>query len=55
MKKISRDINLFIIRSTQSRSTRIIFFLATLGMFILSAGAPDAIGGLRPNSFVFWH
>ena len=53
MKKISRDINLFIIRNSQSRNVRIIFFLVILGMFILSAGAPDAIGGLRPNSFVF--
>ena len=52
MKKFSRDINLFIIRNTQSRNVRIIFFLVTLGMFILSAGAPDATGGLHPNSIV---
>jgi len=52
MKKFSRDLNLFIIRNSQSRNVRIIFLLVTLGMFILSAGAPDAIGGLRSNSFV---
>lgn len=52
MKKISRDINLFIFRNAQNRNVRIIFFLVTLGMFILSAGAPDATGGLHPKSIV---
>lgn len=47
MKKITRDINLFVVRNAQSNSTRTVFFLITLGLFILSAGAPDGTGGFR--------
>ncbi|HEX7394119.1 MAG TPA: hypothetical protein VF313_04250 [Anaerolineaceae bacterium] len=47
MNKITRDINLFVVRNTQSSSTRTVLFLITLGLFILSAGAPDASGGFR--------
>lgn len=28
------------------RDTRLIFFLATIALYIISAGAPDAVGGV---------
>ncbi len=46
MQKISRDINLFILRNTSNNKTRAVLFLITLGLFVLSAGAPDATGGM---------
>jgi hypothetical protein len=47
MNKIARNINLFVVRNSQSTNTRTVLFLITLGLFILSAGAPDATGGFR--------
>ena len=47
MQKITRDLNLFVVRNAQNNNVRIVFLLVTLGMFILSAGAPAATGGLR--------
>jgi hypothetical protein len=47
MKNLTRDINLFVLRNAKSNNVRIVFFIISLGMFILSAGAPDATGGLK--------
>jgi hypothetical protein len=47
MQKITREINLFVLRNAHSTNARAIFFLITLGLFVLSAGAPDATGGIH--------
>jgi hypothetical protein len=46
MEKITRNINLFLLRNATSNKTRAVLFLITLGLFVLSAGAPDATGGM---------
>ena len=45
MKKITRDLNIKLSKVT-SIDFRLVFFLITLGMFIIGAGAPDAGGGI---------
>jgi len=52
MKKMTRDLNLWIVRNAHSNKTRTVFFLFTLGLFILSAGAPDATGGIGLRSVI---
>ena len=52
MKKMTRDLNLWIVRNAHSPKTRTIFFLFTLALFILSAGAPDATGGIGLRSII---
>ena len=47
MKKITRDLNLFVLRNAKNSNIRLAFFLVSLGLFIISAGAPDATGGLK--------
>jgi hypothetical protein len=42
MKKLAADVALLVSR----RDTRVIFFLLTIAMYIISAGAPDAAGGV---------
>jgi len=42
MKKFAADVPLLASR----RDARVIFFLLTLAMYIISAGAPDASGGV---------
>jgi hypothetical protein len=42
MKKLAAQMSLLVSR----RDTRVIFFLLTLAMYIISAGAPDATGGV---------
>ena len=44
MKSIRRNLTLFV---SNHRNVRIALFIFTVGMFILSAGAPDATGGIR--------
>ena len=43
MKTLTRELTLFV---TNNRKVRIALFIVTLGMFVLSAGAPDATGGI---------
>jgi hypothetical protein len=43
MKTLTRDLTLFV---SNSSKMRIALFIITLGMFVLSAGAPDATGGI---------
>jgi len=47
MEKITRSINLFIVRNANTTKARAFFFLVTLGLFVLAAGAPDATGGIH--------
>jgi len=47
MQKITREINLFVLRNSHSNKARAALFLLTLGLFVLSAGAPDATGGIH--------
>jgi hypothetical protein len=42
MKKITAQLNLL----ATNRDARVIFFLATVTLFIFAAGAPDASGGI---------
>jgi hypothetical protein len=42
MKNLSTKMSLLASR----RDTRVIFFLLTIAMYIISAGAPDASGGI---------
>jgi hypothetical protein len=46
MKNLTRDLNLFVVRNARNNNVRLVFFVISLGLFILSAGAPDATGGL---------
>jgi hypothetical protein len=42
MKKLAIQMSQFVAR----RDSRVIFFILTIAMFIISAGAPDASGGV---------
>jgi len=42
MKKLSTQMSLLASR----RDSRVIFFILTIAMYIISAGAPDATGGV---------
>lgn len=42
MKKLAADLSLLASR----RDTRLIFFVVTVTLYILAAGAPDATGGV---------
>ncbi len=43
MKSLTTKLTLFV---SNSRNVKIALFALTLGMFVLSAGAPDATGGI---------